>query len=258
MGGPLAFSTPGADFDPGERLRNLARNLRDPRRFLVQAGRLLANRARVAFREQKRGGVAWPARSVPNVIGILEDLRHDVTPPARRWSPRPAGVDSGNLRDSLTDDAVLPISRDTVQIGTKAPGAGTIQYGGEVDVEVDAPLKAKIKTFLEKHEAGAAAASKRAKRKEEQAWGFGPSSGDLAGAASASAKAAAAVARAGDLRGALGWLLGARVKGFTATIPARPFLAITEEDVEDIAVLWTDSLLKGLTARPALPPGMVA
>src|SRR5437899_1789490 len=120
--GPLEFSVPGADFNPGDRLRALAANLKNPTRFLKRAGLLLASRAQAAFREQKRGNVQWPARAVPNVIGILDDLAHDVNPPARRFDPRPAGVDKGTLRDSLTAAAVHLVSGDTVEIGTNAVG----------------------------------------------------------------------------------------------------------------------------------------
>lgn len=241
MGAPLSHSAPGADFNPGRRLEALAENLRDPRRFLVRAGLILAERARHAFDigVQARGGYAWPARAVPNVIGILDDLAHDRKPPARRWDPRPAGVDTGLLRGSLNAQAVHLVSGDTVEVGTNAAGAGMIQHGGEVDVEVDDALKTKIKAHLDGAKRSAKSASTKARKL--RALDYEP--GMKKAAETAEGKALAATARAGDLENALRWLTAPAVKGFTAKVPARPYLAITDEDIADIAELWTGDLL---------------
>lgn len=243
MGAPLSHAAPGADFTPGRRLEALAENLRDPRRFLVRAGLVLAERARHAFDigVQARGGYAWPARAVPNVIGILDDLAHDRNPPPRRWDPRPAGVDKGVLRGSLSAQAVHLVSGDTVEVTTNADGASLIQHGGEVDVEVDETLKGKVKGYL----ARAGTSAKRANAKASNAI----NRGDEAAFPTAASKAVAATARAGDLENALRWLTAPGVKGFTAKVPARPYLAITDEDIADIAELWAGDLLKE-RARP--------
>jgi len=237
VGAPLSHAAPGAEFNPGRRLEALAENLRDPRRFLTRAGLVLAERARHAFDigVQARGGYAWPARAVPNVIGILDDLAHDKNPPPRRWDPRPAGVDKGLLKGSLNAQAVHLVSGDTVEVGTNAEGAGLIQHGGEVDVEVDATLKGKVKGYL----ARAGTSAKRANSKA----GNAVNRGDEAAFPTLASKAVAATARAGDLENALRWLTAPKVTGFTAKVPARPYLAITDEDVEDLSHLWVKDIL---------------
>ena len=152
-----------------------------------------------------------------------------------------AGVDKGVLRGSLSAQAVHLVSGDTVEVTTNADGASLIQHGGEVDVEVDETLKGKVKGYL----ARAGTSAKRANAKASNAI----NRGDEAAFPTAASKAVAATARAGDLENALRWLTAPGVKGFTAKVPARPYLAITDEDIADIAELWAGDLLKE-RARP--------
>jgi phage gpG-like protein len=67
--------------------------------------------------------------------------------------------------------------------------------------------------------------------------------GDEAAFPTLASKAVAATARAGDLENALRWLTAPKVTGFTAKVPARPYLAITDEDVEDLSHLWVKDIL---------------
>ena len=131
------------------RLRAFASRFSDPRAMLRPMGALILARAQKAFGDQKRGSRAWWPRAVPNVIGILEDLRRGSTPPERRFQARPAGMDRGDLYRSIsTPSAARYVGMDTVEVGSRLPYAANVQFGGEVDVEIDAALKAKIKRYL--------------------------------------------------------------------------------------------------------------
>ncbi len=204
-----------------QRLRAFADRLADPRALLRPMAALILARAQQAFTEQRRGSREWAPRGVPNVIGILEDLKRGSTPPERRFQPRPAGQDRGDLYRSVTiPTAAAFVSLDTVEVGSRLPYANDVQNGGERDVPVDAALKAKIKAYLDKQ-------TRKTARVERLAFEeTGPKQVDPA-------KYGAAVGREKMLKAALGWLLAPGVKGFTAKIPARPFVMVTDEDVSD-------------------------
>ena len=209
------------EVEPDARLMAFAAKLADPRGLLRPMAVLILARAQRAFTDQRRGSREWAPRGVPNVIGILEDLKRGSTPPERRFQPRPAGQDRGDLYRSVTiPTAAAYVGNDTVEVGSRLPYASDVQNGGEVDVPVDAALKDKIKTYLDKQGRKTARAERLAFEES------GPKQIDPA-------KYGAAVSREAMLRGALGWLLAPGVKGFTAKIPARPFVMITDEDLSD-------------------------
>lgn len=225
-------STTGT-FDEGDLLRALERSLMNPARVMKRLGFLVQTRAKKAFADQKRGPFKWKARAVPNVPGILADLREgnrDI--PARRFEPRPALMDRGHLlADISAETAVSVEGTNVVRIGSRKPYASLHQYGGEVDIPIDDALKEKIKDLLRRM-AG------RAKREDKRAFGTGPSSGDFAGAAKVSG-------RADLLRKVLGPLMRKNVRGITWTVPARPFIVVDDQDRVDLSLMASELMLGG-------------
>jgi phage gpG-like protein len=207
------------------RLKRFLARLSDAQTLLRPLGALILARASKAFTDQRRGSREWAPRAVPNVIGILEDLRRGSEPPARRFQARPAGMDRGDLYRSITTpSASRYVGKDTIEVGSTLPYAASVQFGGERDVEVDAGLKQKIAAYLGKQ-------SRKTARLERKAFGpMGPGSIDP-GVYGAQA------AREDALRKALGWLLRPQVKGFTAKIPSRPFVMVTDEDLQDFRTI---------------------
>lgn len=225
-------STTGT-FDEGDLLRALGRNLSNPARVMKRLGFLVQTRAKKAFTDQKRGPFTWKPRSVPNVPGILADLREgkrDI--PARRFEARPALVDRGDLLASISKDSAVAVEgSNVVRVGSNRPYAALHQHGGEVDIPIDDALKEKIAALL-KRMAG------KAKYAERKAFGFGPSSGDFAGAARASG-------RAEMLRKALGPYLRKNVRGITWRVPARPFVVVDDQDRADLSRMAAELMLGG-------------
>lgn len=114
-------------FSEGERLKKLGKRSKDWTPVLRAAGSLLVAAAQRAFRDQKRGKVKWLPRAVPNRAGILADVIAGRGVPQRRFEPRPAGVDTGRLRGSITYRVV---GQAEVRVGTNVPYAKKIQEGG--------------------------------------------------------------------------------------------------------------------------------
>ena len=108
---------------------------RDPeamRPLLNQLGILLVAQAQKAFRVQQLGNERWPARQSPNVAGIVSDLNAGKSPPGRRFTDRPALIDTGRLRGSLT----YRVDGRQVVVGSALPYAALHQSGGKSDVEL--------------------------------------------------------------------------------------------------------------------------
>ena len=111
------------------RVRVLYERCRNPDFALHAAGTLLAARARRSFDEQgHRGAKQWPARSVPNVLGILSDLEAGKIPDPKRYEPRPALVDSGALKASIR----YQVRGNGVTLTANRPYASTHEKGGIV------------------------------------------------------------------------------------------------------------------------------
>jgi len=140
------------DVDLGGVLTRIAGAIRNPRAAVYALGLMVVGRAQKAFQEQKRGAVNWAPRASPNIIGILADLNRGANPPGRRFQPRPAGMDTGNLMASLDArrGALTALASDTVEVGTMAPGASLIQFGGESTQPVTADTKIALDAWLTK------------------------------------------------------------------------------------------------------------
>lgn len=117
-----------AAFEPGAKIERLGQNLGRPTAALKQIGALMVAESQQAFRDQRLGKHEWPARSVPNVMGIIADFASGKrAPPARRFEDRPALRDTGRLAASI---AFRLVGADSVEVGSSLPYADTHQRGG--------------------------------------------------------------------------------------------------------------------------------
>jgi len=119
-----------ATFKKGARVEGWERNLDNPQRALKQVGILLVAAAQEAFADQAHGPTKWKPRAVPNVYGILADIDAGKTPPGRRFEDRPALVDTGRLRSSISFRLV---SAKVVEVGSNLPYADRLNRGGDIE-----------------------------------------------------------------------------------------------------------------------------
>lgn len=129
----------------GQGLRVIAGKLSDPSEALEGIGAYLTSQTQKAFREQRRGDSVWPGRMTPNVPGIVSDLNRGSTPPGRRFSDRPALVDTGRLRASIS---WRRRGRGEVVVGTQLDYAPVHQRGGNVDVVLTPTGRRNLVAFL--------------------------------------------------------------------------------------------------------------
>jgi len=139
-----------ADFDEGDQLRGVADLVRDPSPLLKIAGAIMVARSQQAFRNQglegdDRGG--WEPRSVPNVAGVVADLARGPSVKGRRFQERPALVDTGALRASIS---FRLIGLDAVEVGSNLPYAGKMQEGGSSTLPINATVAANLSAFLKR------------------------------------------------------------------------------------------------------------
>lgn len=137
--------------DKGAKVTRLERTTGgDVRPALEAAGAIMVAQAQRAFREQKKGRFRWPERQTPNLAGILSDLARGVTPPARRSQGRPANVDTGKLRNSIT----FRVSGNAVEVGTTVSYATKVQQGGASTFPItDRVREGLVRLALDKPEA---------------------------------------------------------------------------------------------------------
>lgn len=191
-----------------------------PRILLAQVGAFVKSKAQAAFRDQKRGNVSWPERGVPNVFGIIADLKAGKRPPARRFESRPAGVDSGFTRKMI---AYRVTSDSDVEIGVTSKGAHLLQKGGESESEViDQTVRDGLYKFLYGSKSKAIKYERRYKN---------PDSGKVEIYGMNLLRVAA--------KRALGFLFNKKFFGkrLTMKVPARPFLMVTADDQRDLVRL---------------------
>lgn len=115
-----------ATFEPGAQVTRWKRALENPARALKQIGVHLLASSQAAFRLQAWDGEPWPERMVPNVPGILLDLKHGEDPQAHRFEERPANKDTGNLVRSLA----MRVGANFVEVGSRMQYAPRAHHGG--------------------------------------------------------------------------------------------------------------------------------
>ncbi len=119
----------------------------DFRTAMDRIGKYLREKARSRFRDQSFAGEEWDERAVPNIAGIISDFQErGRTPggiPKRRFDPRPALIDTGELRKSI--DYRVEDDGTTVTVGTNLPYAQKMQEGGVSRFDIDQATGAKLK-----------------------------------------------------------------------------------------------------------------
>lgn len=122
-------------FKKGAKVERWERNLDNPKKALKVIGQLMVSESQKAFREQKFGKEAWEPRAPINVYGIIADFAAGkAKPPARRFEPRPALVDTGRLKGP-TGIAAKTIGTKIVEVGSNLPYAGVLHHGGKIESE---------------------------------------------------------------------------------------------------------------------------
>lgn len=146
----------------GIAIRDLEERIEHPEVFLRQVGLILVGASQKAFREQRFGGVRWEERypnqngAKLNIAGALADAKAGRPAPlARRFNDRPAGVDTGTLKNSITSR----VEGDSVIVGTTAPNAQITQEGGVSVQPITPGMRTVIAGWLRKSRR----AAKRAK-----------------------------------------------------------------------------------------------
>ena len=107
-------------------------------------GALVVADSQTSFKNQRLGAEAWAPRQAPNVAGIVGDLNVGRTPPSRRFSPRPALIDTGRLRQSIN----FRVGEDSVTVGSALQYAALMQEGGKSKVRLTATGKEGLKKLL--------------------------------------------------------------------------------------------------------------
>lgn len=132
---------------PGGALDQIAARARDLRPALGAIGAYMVGRTIGAFQAQERGGIKWAPRSVPNAAGILEDLRGGGSSvPERRWEPRPAGIDTSNLRNSIASSVAPP----SVVVGSTVAYASDVQLGGKRTIQIPGALARTVRAWIQR------------------------------------------------------------------------------------------------------------
>lgn len=112
--------------------------------ILDKVGRYMVGRLKSAFNEQRRGNRSWQARSVPNRAGIIRDLAAGRMIANRRYESRPAGIDTGSLKRSVT----YQVERNAVLFGSELPYAQRFHDGGSETLPITPAMKKRISAML--------------------------------------------------------------------------------------------------------------
>lgn len=142
-----------------EQLRKAKIKLTRLEPLLKRIGVLVAKECRKAFAMQKLGlsGEEWPARyegmAEPfiNIAGALTDWNAGrANPKPNRFQDRPALIDEGNLRSSITSKVGMDAGSEggTIYVGTNRPYAALHQEGGWTEIPITDRAKEAIYKWL--------------------------------------------------------------------------------------------------------------
>jgi len=195
-------------------IRILKGRLLKPDEVLKKIGALALADAQKAFDDQALGSEAWPerypnqSRGKVNVAGIVADfIAGKRNPPGRRFEARPAGIDSGMLRRSLTPSKALTLDGNAVVVGSTQPNASIVQWGGETEQPISKSVKALLADYLR----GSRRRIKRAKKVSQP------------------------LTMKDAMIQRLGFLF--QLKSLKTKVAARPYLGLTPELAEKITIL---------------------
>ena len=148
----------------GIAIRGLEERIANPEVFLRQVGLIGVGISQRAFKDQEFNGVKWEARypnqngAKLNVAGALADAAAGRPAPlARRFNDRPAGLDTGTLKNSIS----YAVEGDYVVVGTTNAHAEIMQQGGVTTQPITPGMRTVIAGWLKKTRREA----KRAKKK---------------------------------------------------------------------------------------------
>lgn len=137
----------------GIAIRDLEDRIAHPQVFLNQVGLIQVAASQKAFRDQAFGGIPWPARypnqngAKLNIAGALQDAANGLnSPKARRFQDRPAGLDTGMLKNSIS----YQVADKSVTVGTTAPNAQITQEGGTSVQVITQAIRATINGWLKR------------------------------------------------------------------------------------------------------------
>lgn len=135
-----------ATFKKGDKVTRVEQGLKDPKVALKQIGILMVAESQRAFKSQKWSKKNWTARAAPNVYGIISDFAQGrKSPPGRRFQTRPALIDTGRLRGSISFRVMSPV----VEVGTNLKYAAVHQKGGKIKSEkITKPIQSAIAKWL--------------------------------------------------------------------------------------------------------------
>lgn len=134
--------------DPGPESLELF--VRNPLALTMQLGAFLEARSLQMFRTGQRGDVEWLERTVPNLPGVIEDLKKAPTPKAERFSDSPVLIDKGWLAQSIRARVSSPFE---VIVGTVVPYARYHHLGLTRTIPIPRDLIPKIKKLPQKYPA---------------------------------------------------------------------------------------------------------
>ncbi len=141
------------------------RLIQDPRELLEILGQVAVSYSQRAFKLQRFGTIAWPARypsqtgPTLNIAGALRDFSQGKTQPlSRRFQNRPTLIDSKLLSKSVEVQTISPDGNDPsveIGIGGSAADYGSEQNFGELTSQ---PITDTAKTSIAKFIGGDAGA----------------------------------------------------------------------------------------------------
>lgn len=131
----------------------LVETLERPAPLLAAWGALLVSESQRAFRDQRFGEFAWPARyegrkdPFLNLAAALAEWNRGGKPRARHFQRRPALIGQGGtgLRGSIASRVV---GTDTVEVGSELPYASLHQRGGGTSMPITATAKKAVAKWL--------------------------------------------------------------------------------------------------------------
>lgn len=137
----------------GLAIRGMEERVENPFPFLNQVGLIVVADSQKHFRDQEFDGIPWPERYPNqegpklNIAGALTDAAAGRSNPlARRFRDRPAGIDTGNLRRSVT----YRIEGTDVIAGSTAANAQITQEGGRTAINVTSTIRNTINQWLKR------------------------------------------------------------------------------------------------------------
>ena len=138
-------------------LRKFVGGVRKPgdlSRILKVVGEMAVSDAQKNFDDQSFDGKPWDRRypnQTPfriNVAGAVSDLASGPSVKSRRFQARPAGLDTGNLRASISSKKVGPKS---IEVGSTLEYAARVNEGGASFLPVTSTVKDNLELWLKKN-----------------------------------------------------------------------------------------------------------